>query len=67
MNSELFKMKISCLFPCRAGSTKQGRSGIIVHPINPETREYIEAAVIGFYDNYVNALNEVISDFKMKA
>ena len=39
----------------------------IVHPINPETREYIESTVIGFYDNYVNALNGVISDFKDKA
>ena len=57
--------KLFVSMPSRIDETGAFRD--IVHPINPETREYIESAVIGFYDNYVNALNGVISDFKMKA
>ena len=56
--------KLFVSMPSRVYETGAFRD--IVHPINPETREYIEAAVIGFYDNYVSALNEVISDFKDK-
>ena len=56
--------KLFVSMPSRIDETGAFRD--IVHPINPETREYIEAAVIGFYDNYVSALNEVISDFKDK-
>ena len=57
--------KLFVSMPSRIDETGAFRD--ILHPINPETREYIEAAVIGFYDNYVNALNGVISDFKNKA
>ena len=49
--------KLFVSMPSRIDETGAFRD--IVHPINPETREYIEAAVIGFYDNYVNALNGI--------
>lgn len=56
--------KLFVAMPSRTDETGTFRD--IVHPIDPETREYIETAVIGFYDDYINALNGVISDFKKK-